>query len=45
MARRVADSWVAAPSKNIPRAVRFYAKLGLKPSVRMSSYCESSIFE
>jgi len=40
MAKMIADSWVVAPSKNIPRMVRFYKKLGLKPSVRMSSYVE-----
>lgn len=40
MAKMVADSWVAAESGNIPRAVRFYAKLGLKPSRRMGSYVE-----
>jgi len=40
MAKFIADSWVVAQSKNIPRAVRFYAKLGLKPSRRMSSYVE-----
>jgi predicted enzyme related to lactoylglutathione lyase len=40
MAKLISNSWVAAESKNIPRAVRFYAKLGLKPSVRMPSYAE-----
>jgi predicted enzyme related to lactoylglutathione lyase len=40
MARRVTDSWVVAESRNIPRVVRFYAKLGLKPSVRLPSYVE-----
>jgi predicted enzyme related to lactoylglutathione lyase len=40
MAKVIADSWVAAESRNIPRAVRFYKKLGLKPSVRMGSYVE-----
>ena len=43
MTKVIADSWVAAESKNIPRAVRFYAKLGLKPSVRMPSYVEFTI--
>ncbi|MBI3610475.1 MAG: VOC family protein [Nitrospirae bacterium] len=40
MAGRITDSWVVAQSGNIPRLVRFYAKLGLKPSVRMPSYVE-----
>ncbi|MBI3621008.1 MAG: VOC family protein [Nitrospirae bacterium] len=40
MAKMITDSWVVAESGNIPRAVRFYAKLGIKPSVRMSSYVE-----
>jgi len=40
MAKVISDSWVAAQSDNIPRAVRFYAKLGLKPSMRMPSYAE-----
>jgi hypothetical protein len=40
MAKIVADSWVAAESGNISRAIRFYAKLGLKPSRRMGSYVE-----
>lgn len=40
MAKGITDSWVVAQSNNIPRAVRFYAKLGLKPSVRMPNYVE-----
>lgn len=40
MAKVISDSWVAAESENIPRAVRFYAKLGFKPSRRMPSYVE-----
>jgi predicted enzyme related to lactoylglutathione lyase len=40
MAKVIADSWVVAESGNIPRAVRFYAKLGIRPSVRMASYVE-----
>jgi predicted enzyme related to lactoylglutathione lyase len=38
MARMIADSWVAAESKNVPRAARFYQKLGLKPTRRMGRH-------
>lgn len=40
MAKVIADSWVVTQSGNIPRAVRFYAKRRIKPSVRMSSCAE-----
>lgn len=40
MAQMIADSWVAAESNNIPRTVRFYKKLGLKPTRRMDHYVE-----
>jgi len=43
MAKMIADSWVAAESGNIPRAVRFYKKVGLKPSRRMGHYVEFTL--
>jgi len=38
MAKMIADSWVTAQSDNLPRAIRFYAKLGLKPSKRIRGH-------
>lgn len=43
MAKIVSDSWVMGQSKNIKRSVAFYAKLGLKPSMRMASYVEFKV--
>jgi predicted enzyme related to lactoylglutathione lyase len=44
MARIIADSWVAAESKNVPQAARFYQKLGLKPTRRMGrNYVEFKV--
>ena len=43
MAKTVVDSWVMGPSKNIKRSVAFYAKIGLKPSMRMPFYVEFKI--
>jgi catechol 2,3-dioxygenase-like lactoylglutathione lyase family enzyme len=43
MAKVVSDSWVMGPSKNIKKSVAFYAKLGLKPSMRMPFYVEFKI--
>jgi predicted enzyme related to lactoylglutathione lyase len=38
--RMITDSWVMGPSRDITRSVSFYAKFGLKPSMRMSFYAE-----
>ncbi|HTP41231.1 MAG TPA: VOC family protein [Nitrospiria bacterium] len=38
MAKIIADSWVAAESKNVSRAAKFYQKLGLKPTRRMGRH-------
>jgi len=40
MADIIIDSWVIAQSNNIPRSIRFYKKLGLKPSRHMGHYVE-----
>jgi len=43
MAKVISDSWAMGRSKNIKRSVAFYAKLGLKPSMRMPFYVEFKI--
>ncbi|HEY4485348.1 MAG TPA: VOC family protein [Nitrospiria bacterium] len=43
MAKVIVDSWVMGSSKNIKRSVVFYAKLGLKPSMKMPYYVEFKI--
>jgi catechol 2,3-dioxygenase-like lactoylglutathione lyase family enzyme len=43
MAKVISDSWVMGPAKNIKKSVAFYAKLGLKPSMRMPFYVEFKI--
>ncbi len=43
MAKIISDSWVMAESKDINRAVKFYSKLGLKPSMRMPYYAEFKV--
>ena len=43
MAKMVADSWVMAEARNIPRSVAFYAKLGLKPSMQRPYYAELKV--
>ena len=39
----VADSWVMADAKDITRSVAFYAKLGLRPTMRMPFYAEFKV--
>jgi predicted enzyme related to lactoylglutathione lyase len=43
VAKVVTDSWVMAESKDVTRSVAFYAKLGLRPSMRMPYYAEFKI--
>ncbi len=43
MAKLVSDSWVMAESKDIKRAVTFYSKLGLRPSMQMPFYVEFKV--
>ena len=43
MAKMVSDSWVMAGVRDLKRSVGFYAKLGLKPSMRMPSYFELKV--
>ena len=43
MQRIVTDSWVMANARDIKRSVAFYAKFGLKPSMRMSYYVEMKV--
>src|SRR3972149_5229877 len=43
MAKVVLDSWVMAESKDIKRAVAFYSKLGLRPSMQMPFYVEFKV--
>jgi len=43
MAKIISDSWVMGQSKNVRRSVTFYAKLGLKPSMRMPLYVEFQV--
>jgi predicted enzyme related to lactoylglutathione lyase len=40
MARMVTDSWVMAEVRDIKRAVAYYAKLGIRPTMRMPFYVE-----
>lgn len=43
MKKIIMDSWAMGNSKNIKRSVAFYAKFGLKPSMRMPFYAEMKI--
>ena len=43
MKRMVVDSWVMGNSRDIKRSVAFYAKFGLKPSMRMPVYIELNV--
>lgn len=43
MAKVISDSWVMAEARDIKRSVAFYAKLGLKPSMRMAFYAEFNV--
>jgi predicted enzyme related to lactoylglutathione lyase len=40
MKRMITDSWVMGRSRDLKRSVSFYAKFGLKPSMRMPYYAE-----
>jgi predicted enzyme related to lactoylglutathione lyase len=43
MKRVVTDSWAMGSSRDIKRSVAFYAKFGLKPSMRMPFYVEMKV--
>ena len=43
MGKIVSDSWVMAEARDIKRSVEFYARLGLKPSMRMPFYVEFKV--
>ena len=43
MKKVVTDSWVMGPSRDLKRSVAFYAKFGLKPSMRMAFYMELNV--
>jgi predicted enzyme related to lactoylglutathione lyase len=43
MRKMVTDSWVMGYSRNMKRSVAFYAKFGLKPSMRMPFYIEMKV--
>src|SRR3990172_13229203 len=43
MAKTIVNSGVAAQSDNVGRAVKFYRKLGIKPSLNYGDYAEFKI--
>ena len=43
MAKIVSDSWVMAEARDLKKSVAFYAKLGLKPAMRVPYYMEFKI--
>jgi predicted enzyme related to lactoylglutathione lyase len=43
MERMIADSWVMGRCRDVNRSVAFYAKFGLKPSMRMPYYAELKV--
>ena len=43
MRKIMTDSWVMGTSRDIKRSVAFYAKFGLKPSMRMPFYLEIKV--
>ncbi len=43
MPKLVSDSWVMAESRDINRSIKFYAKLGLRPSMKMPFYVEFKV--
>ena len=43
MRKIVTDSWVMGNARDIKRSVAFYAKFGLKPSMRVPFYVEMKV--
>lgn len=43
MKRTIADSWVMGRCRDINRSLSFYAKFGLRPSMRMPGYVELKV--
>ena len=43
MAKIISDSWVMGESRDIKRSIKFYSKIGFKPSMRMPFYAEFKV--